>query len=70
MKKKYLIVAIISFIFIGCNQGKKRDKATNDSHSSEISLDWNGTYRGLLSCENCDGVLTTRLFSFKRKKTE
>ncbi len=59
MKKRYLIVAIISFIFIGCNQGKKKDKTITDSHSSEISLDWNGAYRGILPCENCDGILTT-----------
>ncbi len=60
MKKIYLILTIVSFVVVGCNtKGKQKENTINDSHSSEISLDWNGTYRGVLPCENCDGILTT-----------
>lgn len=27
-----------------------------DGHTSENSLDWDGTYSGVLPCEDCDGI--------------
>jgi len=29
------------------------------AHSSRNALDWDGEYRGVLACEDCDGVETT-----------
>jgi len=31
---------------------------TPDMHSSRISLDWEGTYRGTLPCADCEGIET------------
>lgn len=30
-----------------------------DSHNSMTSLDWNGTYKGILPCASCEGIETT-----------
>jgi len=32
---------------------------TPDIHSSRISLDWTGTYRGTLPCADCEGIDTS-----------
>ena len=32
---------------------------TPDMHSSRISLDWEGTYRGTLPCADCEGIETS-----------
>lgn len=29
-----------------------------DSHNSMNSLDWNGTYKGILPCASCEGIET------------
>ena len=38
-----------------------------DSHTSETSLDWAGTYKGTLPCADCDGLETTIVL--KKDKT-
>ena len=30
-----------------------------DMHTSETSLDWGGTYKGILPCADCEGIETT-----------
>lgn len=30
-----------------------------DGHNSRISLDWNGTYKGVLPCADCEGIKTS-----------
>jgi len=31
---------------------------TDDGHSANIALDWNGTYVGILPCADCEGIET------------
>ena len=33
--------------------------AAPDMHTSETSLDWDGTYKGTLPCADCEGIETT-----------
>jgi uncharacterized lipoprotein NlpE involved in copper resistance len=33
-------------------------KAVVDMHSSRTSLDWNGTYKGIVPCADCEGIET------------
>jgi uncharacterized lipoprotein NlpE involved in copper resistance len=33
-------------------------KAVVDMHSSRTSLDWNGTYKGVVPCADCEGIET------------
>lgn len=37
---------------------KTGDAAVNDSHNAQNSLDWNGTYKGVLPCADCEGIQT------------
>jgi len=34
-------------------------RAVSDGHNSQNSLDWEGTYSGVLPCDDCEGVETT-----------
>ncbi len=66
MKKYFLAFATI-FLLLGCKESKKNshpssskeNQETIDMHTSELSLDWDGTYQGFLPCDNCSGVLST-----------
>ena len=31
----------------------------SDGHNSQISLDWNGTYQGVIPCADCEGIRTS-----------
>ena len=37
---------------------KTDNTAINDGHNAQNSLDWNGTYRGILPCADCEGIQT------------
>lgn len=39
--------------------GSSMEKAIDDAHNAMNSLDWNGTYTGLLPCADCEGIQTT-----------
>src|SRR5690606_19372869 len=52
----------------GCNSKKAQgDKSSDevlenhmpDSHTSEIALDWDGKYEGILPCADCEGIKTS-----------
>lgn len=60
MKNILFSTAIIAgFILVSCNSSKKADnKKTADMHTSEISLDWQGTYYGVTPCASCPGIET------------
>ena len=32
--------------------------ATADPHNAQTSLDWNGTYKGITPCADCEGIAT------------
>lgn len=42
------------FLFISCSGTKK----TTDQHTSKTSLDWSGTYFGIIPCSDCEGINT------------
>ena len=63
MSTKNLFQLIFITIFItgisACNSQKKQSKSSVlQSDNSKISLDWNGTYRGILPCADCPGIKT------------
>lgn len=58
----------VSVLMVGCNQGQTRKEtqiiskeptqAVRNEHNAEISLDWSGTYEGILPCGDCEGIKT------------
>jgi heat shock protein HslJ len=79
MKKETLLVvcSIITGLYLTCctnsnqpaeeNQVQEETMTKDMAHNSENSLDWAGTYRGTIPCEDCDGIETT--ISLSREKT-
>ncbi len=56
--KIVLTLAIVAMATIACN-GKKSEKEEQvDMHNSEISLDWAGSYSGVVPCADCEGIST------------
>lgn len=73
MKNKILILACLCFLFINCKkEAKPAETATaeveidttspvvvsQDKHSSQNSVDWQGTYKGITPCADCEGIDT------------
>lgn len=54
------ITAIALITFSACNNTKKTVKTnTIDTHTAQISLDWQGIlYSGILPCADCEGIDT------------
>ncbi|MGQ9643632.1 MAG: copper resistance protein NlpE N-terminal domain-containing protein, partial [Ignavibacterium sp.] len=61
---------IIALFYFGCTQQMESDKTETTENKTEqtaipladnsmTSLDWDGTYFGVLPCANCEGVETT-----------
>ncbi|MEL4307785.1 copper resistance protein NlpE N-terminal domain-containing protein [Joostella sp. CR20] len=52
---------------VGCNDNTKKENTDTttseekvvDMHTSEISLDYAGTYQGVLPCADCEGIKTS-----------
>lgn len=67
MKKVHLLALAIAVSLTACKKETKNNTEeknatpieTVDSHTAENALDWNGTYNGILPCNNCPGVITT-----------
>src|SRR5690554_4616244 len=69
MIMRILLIAIPFLLLISCNEPNKTHDADTskdsdilsspDMHTSEISLDWEGRYTGLLPCADCEGIETT-----------
>lgn len=65
-KKNFLlIIAVLLCIVVGCQNNKKSQgketrasSETTDMHSSQNSIDWEGTYFGVLPCASCPGINT------------
>lgn len=62
---QFAILLLISSM--GCNSTKQRVDGSSDdilnndipdSHTSEIALDWEGSYQGVLPCADCEGIRT------------
>lgn len=57
--KHLIIFAISALLLTSCQQKMKTvTNSVPDMHTSEIALDWEGRYEGLLPCADCDGILT------------
>lgn len=75
MKKVKMVLALAVMVtgiaFVGCKDNKNVEEQPvkeqveetevigNDGHTSENSLDWEGTYAGVTPCADCPGIETT-----------
>lgn len=59
MIRKNLTFALLGGIILlatsACNSSKKE---TDNAYESQTSLDWQGTYSGILPCADCEGIET------------
>lgn len=63
MTSKSIYTAFIAItLLFSCNDSKKNSEdlaiPETDMHNSMNSLDWEGTYEGLLPCADCEGIKT------------
>ena len=66
-KKVILAVVCIAFAMTSCKKENKADSdganteksSTSLAKSSENVLDWDGTYKGVTPCADCEGIETT-----------
>ncbi|HSD13822.1 MAG TPA: copper resistance protein NlpE [Flavobacterium sp.] len=69
MKQTFLVFSLMTLTIIGCKKEVKTEMQTPvekadtttvvpDMHTSEISLDWDGTYKGVIPCADCPGIET------------
>lgn len=82
MKQKlFLLLTIISIVFSACKKAETKDeKPTQDSvtvetevpdtHTTQNSVDWEGEYKGITPCEDCDGVETAVMLNFDNTFTQ
>lgn len=54
MKKQTLWISLIILLFVSCNG----QKTTQQDHQTEQTIDWSGTYYGILPCASCPGIKT------------
>ena len=74
MKKSIIAISLASLVLAACSktENKKVEEQTpattetvseatvaDTAHTAENSLDWNGTYKGVLPCADCEGLETT-----------
>jgi uncharacterized lipoprotein NlpE involved in copper resistance len=63
-KRNALVLIIFAFLLASCTVSKTKTStlsstkslAIDPTHNSSNSLDWAGTYRGLLPCADCEGI--------------
>ncbi|HUH34690.1 MAG TPA: copper resistance protein NlpE [Moheibacter sp.] len=64
MKLNLIVLVVMAFAVISCNkktetpQPETVNEEMVDMHTSEIALDWDGTYSGTLPCADCEGIKT------------
>jgi uncharacterized lipoprotein NlpE involved in copper resistance len=62
--KKLIYVWLILFAFTACKNNQEKDTVEElveteqvpDMHTSKIALDWQGVYKGILPCADCEGI--------------
>lgn len=71
MNFNIVVFACVCLFFLSCKKEMqkiedktdsivaKADSALVDSHNSKNSLDWQGIYKGILPCADCEGIETT-----------
>lgn len=54
-----LAIVSLALIFSGaCSLSKNTEQNPNHTHNSQTSLSWQGVYRGVLPCADCEGIQT------------
>lgn len=64
--KKLIYVTLVLFAFTACKNNQEKEASEEiveteqapDMHTSQISLDWQGVYKGVLPCADCEGIAT------------
>lgn len=76
MKQKlFLLLTVFAITFSACKKAdSKEEQPANDSiemtsevpegHTSNIAVDWEGEYKGIIPCEDCDGVETSLILNY------
>lgn len=85
MKNNFVIFTVVSLLLFSCKKDVKNievktdsieivaDSKVVDGHNSQNALDWQGTYKGILPCADCEGIVTTltlnddNTYSYKTK---
>jgi heat shock protein HslJ len=61
--KNRLVTISLSIILFQCSCGQLSISGSTQNpdpaHNSRLSLDWQGSYFGILPCANCEGIATT-----------
>lgn len=70
----YLSFILLAFLLSSCNSNKKNAKKIHDTteintvaDNSMNSLDWEGTYEGVLPCADCEGIKTVLSINYDNK---
>ncbi|KXO76835.1 copper resistance protein NlpE N-terminal domain-containing protein [Acinetobacter venetianus] len=70
MKKSIIALSLASVFLVACSKADNKNNqeqaptatseavAVDSAHTAENSLDWNGTYKGVLPCADCEGIET------------
>lgn len=77
MKKTLLITAAFGLFLTSCDKKETTNVVTTEqttdsigvdnAHNSQNSLDWDGTYEGVLPCADCEGIKNTLTISQDNK---
>lgn len=59
MKRHPVAVLLATLALGGCLASPGESVAPDPTHAARNSLDWPGTYRGVLPCADCEGIETT-----------
>ena len=63
ISRKFIFVLSVACLFLGLNACKSKGSSnqtqvTTGDDNSKNSLDWSGTYSGILPCADCSGIET------------
>ncbi|HLT50596.1 MAG TPA: copper resistance protein NlpE N-terminal domain-containing protein, partial [Arenibacter sp.] len=62
--KIIMAMAALASTIISCNSKKNKINAGfEDHHTAQNSLDWQGTYSGILPCADCSGIETALILN-------
>ncbi len=54
---KTFLVAVVAIGLVACTGNNQKNNSTApDMHTAKISLDWEGTYEGIMPCADCPGI--------------
>ena len=60
--KKLSVLTLISVLFLSSCVNKPKENSTEEkpifADNSKTSIDWSGTYKGVLPCADCEGIET------------